>query len=98
MTCRVNRTRTLFPFVKRASEDDSQQIAKISLIRPPREKRLKLELSRVDQCNPLPTPDVTECPVPRRIPTIEWMSSEMKEEVEKAVQNGQECRLQLLDQ
>ena len=48
----------------------------------------------VDQANPLPAPDVIEPPVPqKRIPTIEWMSREMKDEVEKAVQNGQECRL-----
>ena len=47
-----------------------------------------------DLRNPVPAPDATECPDPRkRIPTIEWMSREMKKEVEKAVQNGQECRL-----
>ena len=53
----------------------------------------------VDQANPLPAPDVIEPPVPqKRIPTIEWMSREMKDEVEKAVQNGQECPLQFPNQ
>ena len=93
MTCRVNRIRTLSPHVERASEDDSRQITRISPVRPPRAKILKLELSRVDQHNLLPTPDVTKCPATRkRIPTIEWMSREMKDEVDKAVQNSQECR------
>ena len=62
------------------------------LVRPPREKRLKLELSRVDQTNPVP--EVTTSTVPRRrIPTMEWVSREAKDEVERTVRKGQECQL-----
>ena len=66
MLCRVDRIRTVSPVVEGASEVDNQRMARISPVRPPREKRLKLELSRVDQVNLLPAPDVIEPPVPQK--------------------------------
>ena len=93
-TCRVNSIRTLSSLVRRTSTEDVRQTAKMSPIRPPREKRLRLEISRVDLNNPVPVLDTADCPASRkRIPTIEWVSREMKEEVEQAIQSEQECRL-----
>ena len=45
--CRISRIRVSSPIVERSSED-GRRLAVISRVRPPKEKRLRLELDRVE--------------------------------------------------
>ena len=74
--CRVNHIRVASPVVEKTSDND-RQVVVISPVRPSREKRLKLELSRVDLNRPV---QAVTAPLisRRRIPTTEWVSREAK--------------------
>ena len=74
--------------------ETNKRIAVISPVRPPRAKRLRVELTRLDVVS-----DNTEADTAKnsrkvkRIPTVEWVSRKTKDLVEKAVTNGNACKL-----
>ena len=74
--------------------DTSKRIAVISPVRPPRAKRLRVELTRLDVVSDNTEADTTKIPRKvQRIPTVEWVSRKTKDLVEKAVTNGNACKL-----
>ena len=95
--CSVSRIRVSSPIVER-SPGDGRRIATISPIRPPKEKRLRLELDRVEPADYQTPAKITETvtgsvPARKRIPTTEWVSRRTKDAIEKAVHDGQGCKL-----
>ena len=95
--CSISRIRVSSPIVER-SPGDGRRIATISPIRPPKEKRLRLELDRVEPADYQTPAKITETvtgsvPARKRIPTTEWVSRRTKDAIEKAVRDGQGCKL-----
>ena len=97
--CRVNRITTI-PSVVEGNDgtEASSRVAIISPVKQPVGKRLRIELTRYDPDNTVTPAEVVNkkaklTPQVRRIPTTEWVSRSTKEEVERAVVDGQSCRL-----
>ena len=96
--CSVSRIRASSPIADERLQGDGRRIATISPIRPPKEKRLRLELNRIEPADyqaPVKSAETVTGSVParKRIPTTEWVSRRTKDAIERAVHDGQGCKL-----
>ena len=78
--------------------DNDRQVAIISPVKPPTEKRLKLELTRIESTSSKSIAENSSAEERKvgkiqRIPTVEWVTRQTKDLVERAVVNGRTCGL-----
>ena len=97
--CRVNRINTVPSIVEDNQETEAgTRVAVISPVKPPANKRLRVELTRYEPDSSVAPTEVASKKARlnlqvKRIPTTEWVSRSSKEKVEQAVVDGQSCRL-----